>query len=155
MNDFTKRYTLKFENAFVFKGQVNQMEYSNVIQEMNKIIIDNRKKVDGYLTTCTHSMSEDGKVDVEIIIPLSEMIVLDDEQKEKYQVIESIEIENCLKIRHEGNPQIINEKLDLMKKYIDENNLEQMSDVYSVIIKDVMNIEEIDNAIMEAYVQVN
>lgn len=154
MDDFTKRYDLIYKNAFVFRGLITQIEYANILHEMTKIIAKNNRNVDGYITTCTHDMTEDGKADTEIIIPLNLQFELNEEEKEKYKIINSIEINNCLKVRLEGNPNLLEEKLKPMMKYIDENNLEQVSNIYIVIIKDALSIKEIDNAIVEAYVQV-
>ena len=155
MDDFTQRYDLKYNNAFVFRGYISQIEYGSILQEMCEIIASNKLKVDGYVTTSSHGFNDDEKVDMEIIIPLNSSMKLNDDQKTKFSFIETISIENCLKVRQEGNPQLINEKIEYMLKYISDNKLEALSDIYTVVIKDVMSMDDINNGIVEAYVQVS
>lgn len=155
MDDFTKRYDLKFKNALVFKELISQIEYPKILQEMGEIIESNSAKIDGYITTCNHGIDKIGKADMEIIFPLDKKIVLNEEFARRYKTNDIIEINNCLKVRHEGNPQMVRPKVEEMLDYIVKNGIEKQSDVYSVIIRDVTSTENIDQAIMELYVKVN
>lgn len=155
MEDFTKRYNLVIKNAFIFRGEIIQAEYGQVIQKMNEVIVNSNVKAGGSITTCNHGINGDKKIDLEIIIPLDSNIDITGLDETKYRMLDKFELNNCLKLRHEGNPENLNSKIDAVKEYIKNNKLLQQSDFYSVVVRDAMSIEEIENIIIEVYVKVN
>lgn len=111
------------------------------------------KKTGPVITATFGVENTDGQVyiDMEILIPLDKEVVV----PEPYVFKKLFHLKNAVYSRHGGNPQYLQNTLSEMMEFIKDKKLSQITSVYSVNVKELMQGETIDNMITDLYIGVN
>jgi len=146
---------LKFDNVLSLRKKMSQNDMNNEMKKINKLLLDNGLKRNGPVITATFGLEKnnDGHVciDVEILIPLDKEISV----LEPYVFKKLFHLKNAVYSRHEGNPQQLQNTLDEMVKYIQKENLQQITPAYNVTIQEPKAGEGMDKFVIDAYIGVN
>lgn len=152
-NSILENQTLYMKNVLSYRGKVTQMESMQISKQIDDIIRANNATKDGAVVTVTHSIKmNDGQpvMDLEMKIPLDKPVVVTD----NFEFIPEFVLENTLKARHIGNPQLLEGKMNELKEYMDSHNLTPMSPAYIATVKEAKTQAEIDDMIIDVYVVV-
>lgn len=83
------------------------------------------------ITTLYEVESDDENVvGMEVFLPISQTIASDDANDMTY--LEELSFDNCLKLAHEGEPETIENTYAVLAKYIEENRLVPVSNIFNV-----------------------
>lgn len=133
------------------------MQQHLVEKEMQKIGVylqkNNSKKAGPLITTTFNIENIDGEqlLDMEILVPIDKEI----EVLEKYQFKKKFHLLNAVYARHEGNPKFLQETYNKLMKYIQINNLVQITSAYNVNVKDPTSAEDFDDMVIDIYIGVS
>ena len=150
MEDFLSRHSLELKNVLSFRSCMSQIESANRMNDMIQYAKDRGANPTGFTTTATHGVINQDCVDLEIMVPLDIKI----DHSDEYSFIDSFKIDNCIKIRHEGHPELFQEKAMDLQNYIVANAIKVVSVGYTVIVKSAYSPEEIEDMITEFYLPV-
>jgi len=92
-----------------------------------------------------------GDMDMEFYFPINKPI----SNKGNLIYKEKLCLYNCLVIKHRGNPENIQNSYDILNNYILENSLMPISSGFNVTIKEVLNIEDVENYESDIYISIN
>jgi len=142
------------ENVISFRGKVTQQQMSQVIKEMEQIISENSAEKKGCSVTSTFSIENNGLqpvMDVEILIPLNKEIRVPSDYKFK----PIFRLNNAVKIRHQGNPAMLQNSANELMKYIADHKLTPITTGYNVTVQEPTNPNDINSLIVDMYVGVS
>ncbi|MDD4644258.1 MAG: AraC family transcriptional regulator, partial [Bacilli bacterium] len=88
---------------------------------------------------------------MEILVPLDKDIPL----PEQYRMKKLFHLKNAVYARHEGNPQLLQNTLNSMVQYIQNNKLQQITPAYNATVNEPKPGEGLDKLIIDAYIGVN
>ena len=145
---------LKLENVLSLRGKMTQSQVQQEMTALDKYLDDKEARKNGPIITATFSMevcNEQPLIDMEILVPLASKIDVD----KKYVFKEIFHLVNAVYARHKGNPATLQNTYNEMTKYINDNNLQQITVPYNVNIVDMQNTKSIDNIIIDIYIGIN
>lgn len=154
MDSITQGNTFEMSNVFSYRGQVTQQETTEIVRNMNQIMKDNGASKNGGIVTTTFSVdSSNGYnlLDTEILIPLDKQITVSGSYKFK----PVFRLTNAVKIRHQGNPSMIQSSADALIRYIKENQLQPVTACYNVTVREPENNADFENMIIDLYIGVS
>ena len=121
---------IKYNYVLVFRGIVTQNECEKITRDMESFVLSKRvQRVDGTITA-THEIYDE-KADFEIIMPIDREI--EDIESNTFKLVKNFKIENCVMINCDGNLENVEEQIDRLYKYIEENNLKIGSPGYTFV----------------------
>lgn len=144
---------LRFENLISLRKKLPQKDLNSELAKLHQFLIDNGAKKSGPIITATFNIEQaiDPIMDMEILIPIDKQI----EGQDKYKFKKELLLTNAVKATHKGNPSTLQNTYNEINMFIQQNNLQPITSAYSVTIKDVKDISEIDNFEMNIYVGIN
>lgn len=126
---------LEINNLLSFRGKIKQDEMENIVEEMEKFIIQ-EDAVRLYPSISTTYMMEGELIDIEILIPINRRI----EGDNKYLFKDKLLICNAVVVRHSGNSESLQKIFSELNQYIIHRELQPITTAYSVTQKkDVLN----------------
>ena len=143
---------LEIPNVISFRDKMTINDFNNKVLELQNYIRENNLEERGYRFSSVYS-TEDQYIDMEIFIPVERKI----DVPKIYNFYENFILEDALKYKVIGNPNNNQEKLQELKKYIDDNGFIKKSPVYIVTITDLTKIstlQELENVEIDIYVEV-
>jgi len=144
---------LIMKNVLSYRGKVTQTESMLVSKKIDDILKENNATKNGSVVTVTHSIEmQDGQpvFDFEMKIPLDKPITVSDE----FEFIPEFALENALKARVIGSPQVLEGMMKELKEYMDDNDLTPLSPAYIATVKEAKTQAEINDMIIDIYVAV-
>jgi len=152
--EIKKNKELKMENVLSLRKKLKQDELNNEINIIQNFFIDNKIKRGGPLVTAIFNVEQvNGEqiIDIEILVPMDKKNVL----PEKYNFKENFHLTNAVYARHEGNPAFLQQTYNELIKFINDNNLQQITSAYNVYINDLASIDNLDAMIIDIYIGIN
>lgn len=152
--NITENCKFEMENVISFRGKVTQQQMSQVVKEMEQIISENSAEKNGYSVTATFSIENNGSqpiMDIEVLIPLNKEIRVPSDYKFK----PIFRLNNAVKIRHQGNPAMLQNSANELMKYIADHKLTPITTGYNVTVQEPTNPNDIDSLIVDMYVGVS
>lgn len=144
----------KMEKVFSIREKMTQQEIQQTLSDMGNVINGLGANKNGSLVTTTFGIEQTptGPVlDMEILIPLDKGITV----QEPYILKPLFHLKYAVHARHEGNPQLLQNTLNQMMTYIQENKFSQITSVYSVNIKELKQGDSMDDMVTDLYIGVN
>lgn len=126
----------KMENVLTIRKKMTQQEIQQTLMDMGNVIKSLGANKNGSLVTTTFAVEQTANgpmLDMEILIPLDNEVTV----HEPYIFKPLFHLKYAVYARHEGNPQLLQNTLNQMMAYIQENKLTQITSVYSVNIKEL------------------
>ncbi|NLM98352.1 MAG: AraC family transcriptional regulator [Halanaerobiaceae bacterium] len=145
---------LKMDNILSLRKKLKQNELSDEINMIHNYLAENRIKRAGPLVTAIFNVEQvNGEqiIDIEILAPMDKKNGL----PEKYNFKEKFYLTNAVYARHEWNPAFLQETYNKLIKYINDNNLQQITPAYNVYINEFSSINDLDEMIIDIYIGIN
>ena len=133
------------------RGKFSENEIQIEIQKINELLKEKRAEQTGGVVTATFEIDRSGIMDIEILVPLNKEISV----PSGYTFKPVFKLTNAVKIRHEGNPSLLQESADELNAYMQNNNLTPITVGYNIMINDVKNQQDAENIVVEIYVGIN
>lgn len=152
--NITENCKLEMENVISFRGKVTQQQMSQIVKEMEQIISENSAEKKGSSATATFAVESNGSqpmMDIEILIPLNKEIHVPSDYKFK----PIFRLNNAVKIRHQGNPAMLQNSANELMKYIADHQLTPITTGYNVTVQEPTNQNDVDSLIVDMYVGVS
>ncbi|MGI6621875.1 MAG: AraC family transcriptional regulator [Acetivibrionales bacterium] len=144
----------KMENVLSIRKKMTQQEIQQTLSDMGNVIATLGVNKNGPLVTTTYSMEQTPTgpiLDMEILVPLDKEVTV----SEPYILKPLFHLKYAVHARHEGNPQLLQNTLNQMMTYIQENKLTQITSVYSVNINELKQGDSMDDMVTDLYIGVN
>ncbi len=149
-----KNCEYKMENVLSIRKKMTQQEIQQTLSDMGNVIKGLEANKNGSIVTTTFGMEQTptGPVlDMEILVPLDKKVTV----SEPYILKPLFHLKYAVHARHEGNPQLLQNTLNQMITYIQENKLTQITSVYSVNIKELKLGDSMNDMVTDLYIGVN
>lgn len=121
------------------------------MDNIGKVIKENNANKNGYVVTSTFAIEvvdNQQIMDIKILVPLDKEITVPD----GYVFKKQFKLTNAVKIRHEGNPALMQSSANELTKYISDKGLTPITSGYNVTVKEPTSQADIDNMIVDIYV---
>lgn len=153
MKEITENVSLEMTNVLTYRGKVTQQQMTVIAKEMNDIITANKAKKIMSGVSATYEIINPGTdvvMDVEIMYPLDKHINV----AAPYKIKPIFRLKNAVKIRHEGNPALLQEAGNKLMNYISDKGLMPITVGYNVTVQEPTSPMDIDNLIVDLYIGV-
>lgn len=154
MYEINENTTYEMNNVFSYRGKVTQQQMAHIVNEMSQIIKDNSSHKNGPTVTATYSIDASGAqpvMDIEVLIPLDKAIHVPAD----YMFKPIFRLNNAVKIRHRGNPAMLQSTANELMQYITDKKLTPITTGYNVTVQEPTNQNDTDNLIVDMYVGVS
>jgi len=154
MTNILDNQTLEMANVLSLRGKMTQMELNTAMNNIGKVLKENGANKNGYVVTSTFAIEmvkNEQVMDIEILVPLDKEITAPD----GYVFKKQFTLTNAVKIRHEGNPALMQNSGTTLMKYISDNGLTPITSGYNVTVKEPTSQADIENMIVDIYVGVS
>lgn len=154
MNEIIENASLEMENVLSFRGKVTQQQMVQITKEMQSLIESNNahKTLSGVSATfAIDNSSAAPMMDIEIMFPLDKSITV----SSPYVLKPVFRLRNAVKIRHTGNPALMQNTANELMAYISSKGLMPITAGYNVTVKEPANPTDIDSLIIDMYVGVS
>lgn len=151
MNEIEEHASLEMKNVLTYRGKINQRQMVDIVKEMNDIIATNNagKTLPGVSATYEIiGQGTDALMDVEIMYPLDKQI----SAPSPYIIKPIFRLKNAIKIRHEGNPALLQESGNKLMNYISDKGLMPITVGYNVTVHEPTSLMDIDGLIVDLYI---
>jgi effector-binding domain-containing protein len=152
--EVNKNCELTMKNVLAIRKKMGQQEIQQTLVGMGNIIKDLGANKSGTVVTTTYAVEQAATgpmLDMEILVPLNKEVTV----SEPYIFKPLFHLKYAVYARHEGNPQLLQNTLDQMMAYIQENKLTQITSVYSVNINELKQGDSINGMVTDLYIGVN
>lgn len=154
MNEIIENVSLEMENVLSYRGKVTQQQMMQITKEMQRIIDSNNahKTLSGVSATfAVDTTNPVSMMDVEIMCPLDKPIAV----SAPYVLKPVFRLRNAVKIRHTGNPALMQNTANELMAYLKDNGLMPITASYNVTVQEPSTPTSFDNLIVDMYVGVN
>jgi effector-binding domain-containing protein len=152
--EVNKNCELTMKNVLAIRKKMGQQEIQQTLVGMGNIIKDLGANKSGTVVTTTYAVEQavtGPMLDMEILVPLNKEVTV----SEPYIFKPLFHLKYAVYARHEGNPQLLQNTLNQMMAYIQENRLTQITSVYSVNIKELKLGDSMNDMVTDLYIGVN
>lgn len=154
MNEIIENVSLEMENVLSYRGKVTQQQMMQITKEMQRIIDSNNahKTLSGVSATfAVDTTNPVSMMDVEIMCPLDKPIAV----SAPYVLKPVFRLRNAVKIRHTGNPALMQNTANELMAYLKDNGLMPITASYNVTVQEPTSPTDIENLIVDMYVGVS
>ena len=126
--------SLHVKNLLSFRKVMSQDQMEEENKKLFDFIEDQKLKIVGPKISTTHFINQSGQgsIDMEILIPVDKTF----EEREDYKLKKELKLVNCLSVAHIGNPADFQKKVLELQKYIKDNKLTPISNLYTLSLRD-------------------
>ncbi len=153
MFEIIENVKLEMDNVLSFKGEITQQEMVYVMKEIEQVIAESTAQKNGSIVTATFGMRKnDGQLvaNMEILVPLNKVI----NPPSGYTFKPVFRLNNAVKVRHYGNPSMLQESADELMKYIIDSNLTPITVGYNITVREPKNKGIFDDSVIDIYIGV-
>lgn len=153
MSNIKSGQELRLKNVLKIRREMSQLEIREELNQIEKKISDSGNERNGAtITTVYGSRTIKGNtvLDIEILVPLNGPI----ECLDSYEVLDDFIIHNALHLKHIGNPNMIQSKVNKLNQYINDNNLQATTPLYSINTKGMNTVNSIEEMEVDMYIGV-
>lgn len=154
MQSINRKTELKFENLLSLKGKIRQSDIPDEMMKIGKYLRKKGIRKKGPIITTTFDMEmvdEEPILDMEILVPLNKHLELD----EGYKLKKTFNLVNAVSIRHEGDPNQLQDAYNRLLSYIETNRLQRITPVYNVYVNDLTAEQSLEEMIIDVYIGIN
>ena len=142
--------TLDMENLISLRKFIPAMEMQGCVERLLSYIDSYGAKKVGGGVSATYAVDGD-KIDMALYFPIDKEIPSTDE----FLFKPKLRLENCLKITHKGNPQLMEEAVNKLNEHVIANNLTAISVGFIVTKKEIVNQQDLDLFEADVYISIS
>lgn len=144
---------LYLNNLLSFRKTLTQNEVQKEMNNIDSFIKEKGLTIVGPKISTTYSVTQAmiPTMDIEILIPVDKEF----DETDMYKLKKEFKLTNCLKVKHCGNPQGIQQNILLMQQYIKEKALIPISSLYTVNINEIKTQDELDKYEADIYLSIS
>ncbi|ACL75459.1 transcriptional regulator [Ruminiclostridium cellulolyticum] len=142
------------ENVLSLRKKMTQKELDNQLEKIGEFLQNNGATQAGPIVTVTFGIETKEReplLDMEILVPMDKELELSGD----YVFKPLFRITNAVYARHKGNPADLQRTYNEMILFIQENNLQQITVGYNVLINEPMPGLTLDDMIIDVYIGIN
>lgn len=154
MNEITENVALEMTNVLSYRNKSTQKQLVMVSKEIEELLKNNNAKKVGASVSVTFAIDTTGlepMLDVEILIPIDKTISV----SAPYTIKPVFRLRNAVKIRHKGNPALLQNTANELMEYIKNKGLIPITAGYNVTIQEISSPTDVDSLIVDIYVGVS
>lgn len=154
MNEITENVALEMTNVLSYRNKSTQKQLVMVSKEIEELLKNNNAKKVGANVSVTFAIDTTGlepMLDVEILIPIDKTISV----SAPYTIKPIFRLRNAVKIRHKGNPALLQNTANELMEYIKNKGLIPITAGYNVTIQEISSPTDVDSLIVDIYVGVS
>ena len=154
MNEITENVALEMTNVLSYRNKSTQKQLVMVSKEIEELLKNNNAKKVGANVSVTFAINTTGlepMLDVEILIPIDKTISV----SAPYTIKPIFRLRNAVKIRHKGNPALLQNTANELMEYIKNKGLIPITAGYNVTIQEISSPTDVDSLIVDIYVGVS
>ncbi|MCQ2434539.1 MAG: AraC family transcriptional regulator [Oscillospiraceae bacterium] len=152
--EITENNMIELTNVLSFRGKITQRQAGDITKQMKEIVDQSGAVKNGPMITATHSIDTNGAeplMDIEMMIPLDRAVTV----SAPFQLKPLFRLCNAVKIRHQGNPEKVQNTAKELMEFIQSNKLTPVTPGYNVTMQEPKGPEDMDNLIIDMYVGVS
>lgn len=144
---------LYLDNLLSFRKTLTQNEVQKEMNDINSFIKENGLTIVGPKISTTYSATQTmiPTMDIEILIPVNSEFL----ENDVYKFKKEFKLTNCLKVKHRGNPQGMQQDILLIQQYIKEKSLIPISSLYTVNLNEIKTQDELDKYEADIYLSIS
>lgn len=154
MHDILENASLEMTNVLSYRGKLTQQQMIQITKEMTELIQSNNAQKTLPGVTATFAIDTSGSeptMDIEIMYPLDRSIPV----PSIYTLKPVFRLRNAVRIRHTGNPAMMQNTGNEIMQYIKEKNLMPITAGYNVTVQEPASPTDTDNLIVDIYIGVS
>lgn len=154
MSEITENTVLEMSNVLSYRNKSTQRQLAIASKEIEELLKNNGAKKVGASVSTTFLIDTTGAepmLDVEILIPIDKVISV----SAPYVIKPVFRLRNAIKIRHKGNPALLQNTANELMKYIKNKGLMPITSGYNVTVQEPAGPTDIDNLIVDIYIGVS
>ncbi len=145
--------TYEMHNVISYRAKMTQQEMNDIMNRLGAFIKDNGLTKCGCVTTTTFSVenvSGAQLMDIEILCPVDKAC----DVPQGFTFKPEFRLNNAAKITHKGSPANMQESVNELVGYINQNKLTPITSLYNVTVNEPKSPADIDNMIVDMYIGV-
>lgn len=139
MSKITEGETLEVKNLLSCRKLTYQSDLNTVVKEMQEYIKTKGAVCIDNPITGVFGVERDGRIDVEVLIPIDKYIVTNEE----YRFKEEFKLVNAITVTHTGNPSTLQDSCDELNSYIIKHRYQPVTICYNRAEKREENVDEL------------
>lgn len=150
----TENNKLEMTNVISYRGKATQPQMAKIMQELEQIIKENHARKNGPTVSATYAIENEEVqpiMDIEVLIPLDKEIRV----PANYIFKPMFQLTNAVKIRHIGNPTMLQNSANELMKYIYEKQLKPVTAGYYVIVQEPGSQKDVERLVVDIYVGIS
>ena len=143
----------EMKNVISYRAKMTQQEVNDVMNRMGTFIQENGLNKSGCVTTTTFTVENTGGtqlMDIEILCPVDKAC----DVPQGFTFKHEFRLSNAAKITHKGNPANMQESVNKLIGYLNQNKLTPVTSLYNVTVNEPKTPMDIDNMIVDMYIGV-
>jgi effector-binding domain-containing protein len=142
---------LHVKNLITMRKKLKQADMPAQLKLLQDYIDKNgARKVGGGISATYSVDSSTMAMEIELYVPLDKNPSSGD-----FVFKPELLLTNCLKVSHKGNPQLLQNSLESLNKYVAENKLIPISVGFSVTVNEVTNTVDVEEFQVDTYVSIS
>lgn len=153
MHEIIENTALEMTNVLSYRTKATQRQLAQALKEIEEILKSNDAKKTGSSVSATFAVDTIGAepmLDMEILIPIDKNITV----PAPYTIKPIFRLRNAVKIRHEGNPALLQNTANELMEYIKSKGLMPITAGYNVTVQEPTTPTDVDSLIVDIYVGV-
>lgn len=144
---------LHLNNLLSFRKTLTQPEVQKEMNDIDSFIKENGLTIVGPKISTTYSVTQAmvPTMDIELLIPVNKEF----NETDMYKFKRTFKLTNCLKVKHRGNPQGMQQNILLIQQYIKEKSLMPISSLYTVNLNEIKTQDELDKYEADIYLSIS
>ncbi len=143
----------EMKNVISYRAKMTQREVNDVMNRMGEFIQENGLNKSGCVTTTTFTVENTGGtqlMDIEILCPVDKAC----DVPQGFTFKHEFRLSNAAKITHKGNPANMQESVNKLIGYLNQNKLTPVTSLYNVTVNEPKTPMDIDNMVVDMYIGV-
>ncbi|MGN0606778.1 MAG: AraC family transcriptional regulator [Oscillospiraceae bacterium] len=145
--------TYEMKNVISYRAKMTQQEVNDVMNNLGTFIQNNGLIQSGCVTTTTFSVENadvSQLMDIEILCPVDKVC----EVPQGFKFKPEFRLSNAAKITHKGNPANMQESVNKLISYLNQNKLTPVTSLYNVTVNEPKTPMDIENMVVDMYIGV-
>ena len=146
--------TYEMNNVISYRAKMTQQEMNDTMNCLGTFIKDNGLTKSGCVTTTTFSVENVSGVqlmDIEILCPVDKAC----DVPQGFTFKPEFRLSNAAKITHKGSPANMQDSVNELVGYLNQNNLTPITSLYNVTVNEPKSPADIDSMVVDMYIGVS
>ena len=144
----------EMSNVISYRAKMTQQEMNDTMNCLGTFIKDNGLTKSGCVTTTTFSVENVSGVqlmDIEILCPVDKAC----DVPQGFAFKPEFRLNNAAKITHKGSPANMQESVNELIGYLNQNKLTPITSLYNVTVNEPKSPADIDSMVVDMYIGVS